>query len=118
MLPNTEEGFDEIFLALSDPTRRLIIKRLSQHDHTIMELAKPFSISLPGLSKHIKVLERAKIITKNKKGREYFCTLNSSPLLKAMKLISEYGETSQQVKPSPKLNSNIKKSDKKKQVPK
>jgi DNA-binding transcriptional ArsR family regulator len=58
-----------IFAALADPTRRAILVRLSESDETVTKLAAPFSISLPAISRHLKVLERASLITRSHQGR-------------------------------------------------
>ncbi|WP_416878698.1 ArsR/SmtB family transcription factor [Litorimonas sp.] len=71
---------DEAFSALANPTRRAIIERLAQGDATVNELAKPFDISLPAISKHIKVLEKASLIKQVKSAQYRPCTLNSETL--------------------------------------
>ena len=65
----TEEDLDLLFGALADATRRGIVARLAAGEATVTELAAPFSISLPAISRHLKVLERALIITRNREGR-------------------------------------------------
>src|ERR1700683_3201932 len=62
----TEERLDAAFAALADPTRRAILSRLSQGDATVNELAAPFTMSLPGISKHLKVLERSGLISRGR----------------------------------------------------
>jgi DNA-binding transcriptional ArsR family regulator len=64
-----------VFAALSDPTRRAIVARLSQSDANPLELAAPFSMSLPAISRHLKVLEQASIITRGRDGRHRPCQL-------------------------------------------
>ena len=66
---------DRIFGALSDPTRRRIVSRLAQGDATLSELAEPFDLTMPGLSKHVSVLERAGIVHKWRTGRSRSCRL-------------------------------------------
>jgi DNA-binding transcriptional ArsR family regulator len=65
----TSEDLDLLFGALSDATRRGIVERLAAGEATVTELAAPFSISLPAISRHLKVLERASLITRSQQGR-------------------------------------------------
>jgi DNA-binding transcriptional ArsR family regulator len=65
----SSEELDLLFGALADATRRGIIERLAEGDASVTELAAPYSISLPAISRHLKVLERASIITRSQKGR-------------------------------------------------
>lgn len=65
----TSEELDLLFGALADATRRAIVEQLAIGESTVTELAAPFSISLPAISRHLKVLERASIITRSKKGK-------------------------------------------------
>jgi DNA-binding transcriptional ArsR family regulator len=65
----TSDELDLIFGALADATRRSIVEHLATGEATVTELAGPFSISLPAISRHLKVLERASIITRSKKGK-------------------------------------------------
>ena len=71
---------DQVFFALSDPTRRAILARLTEGRTTIGELAAPFDMSKPAITKHMKVLERAGLITRRIKGREHQCSLSTSGL--------------------------------------
>ena len=68
------------FAALSDPTRRAILSRLSSGDASVNELAEPFNISLPGISKHLTILERAGLITRSREAQWRPCSLNSEVL--------------------------------------
>jgi DNA-binding transcriptional ArsR family regulator len=65
----TSEELDSLFGALADATRRAIIEQLTNGEATVTELAAPFSISLPAISRHLKVLERASIISRSQKGK-------------------------------------------------
>ena len=65
-----------VFAALSDPTRRQIVDRLTRGRASVNELAAPFAISQQAISKHIAYLERARLVDKRREGREHFCTLN------------------------------------------
>lgn len=75
-----EHPIDPTFSALADPTRRAILARLAQGESTVSELAAPFAISLPAISKHLKVLERAGLVRRRKQGRQHYCSLNPDPL--------------------------------------
>jgi DNA-binding transcriptional ArsR family regulator len=90
MVNNSDESLDLIFSALSDSTRRAILARLAQGDLTVGELAEPFEMSLPAVSKHLRVLERAGLLTQEKDGRIRRCHLNPEPLQTAAQWISHY----------------------------
>lgn len=74
------EQLDAAFMALADPTRRAIVARLAHGDATVTELAQPFSISLPAISKHLKVLERSGLITRSRQAQTRPCHLEREPL--------------------------------------
>jgi DNA-binding transcriptional ArsR family regulator len=76
----TEERLDAAFAALADPTRRAIVSRLSRGDATVNELAAPFDMSLPGISKHLKVLERCGLITRRRDAQFRPCHLEVDAL--------------------------------------
>jgi len=76
----TAEQFDATFAALADPTRRAIVARLARSDATVNELAAPFSMSLPGISKHLKVLERSGLISRTKYAQFRPCHLERAAL--------------------------------------
>jgi DNA-binding transcriptional ArsR family regulator len=69
------QPLDRTFSALSDPTRRDILERLSTRPASISELARPYGISLPGILKHVRILEEANLVTTEKKGRTRECRL-------------------------------------------
>jgi len=75
------DRFDEVFAALSDPTRRSIVRRLADGEATVLELAEPFPISLPAISRHLQVLERAGLITRGRDGQRRPCRLRAEPLV-------------------------------------
>jgi DNA-binding transcriptional ArsR family regulator len=81
---------DRTFSALSDPTRRDILERLSREPATISELAHPFDISLPGLLKHVRILEAAHLVVTEKQGRTRQCRLGSEHLDDAARWIETY----------------------------
>jgi DNA-binding transcriptional ArsR family regulator len=78
------------FAALADPTRRAILARLSQGEASVTELAKPFDLSLPGVSKHLKVLQRAGLITQSRSAQWRPCRLEGGRLKEASDWVGEY----------------------------
>ncbi|MDZ4769244.1 MAG: metalloregulator ArsR/SmtB family transcription factor [Chloroflexota bacterium] len=78
------------FAALADPTRRAILARLAQGEATVKELAEPFAMSLPAVSKHLRVLERAGLITHGRKAQWRPCQIDAAPLKEAADYISLY----------------------------
>lgn len=71
---------DLTFAALADPTRRAILARLSHGEASVLELAEPFDMSLPAISKHLKVLERAGLISRGRDAQRRPCRLRAAPL--------------------------------------
>lgn len=84
------QSLDETFSALSDPTRRQILDRLARGPATITELAHPFGMSLPGVMKHVRVLEHAQLVATEKRGRSRSCRLGPERLEDAMQWIEAY----------------------------
>lgn len=78
------------FAALADPTRRAILERLARGDATVSELAEPFALSLPTVSRHITALERVGLVRKRRRGQERACTLETARLAEAEDWIAEY----------------------------
>ena len=78
--------------ALADPTRRAILARLSKGEATVNELAEPFAMSLPAISKHLKVLECAKLISRSRNAQWRPCKLEPEPLKKLDGWLEEYRE--------------------------
>jgi DNA-binding transcriptional ArsR family regulator len=78
------------FAALSDPTRRLILERLSRGDATPGELAKPMQISWPAVTKHLRVLEQAGLLLRRRSGRNHVLTLEPGPIRRADAWIATY----------------------------
>src|SRR5947209_17428952 len=78
------------FAALADPTRRAILSRLSQGEASVTELAKPFDLSLPGVSKHLKVLQRAGLVTQGRNAQWRPCRLEVRRLKEASDWVGEY----------------------------
>ena len=78
------------FAALADPTRRAILARLMLGETSVTELAKPFEMSMPAVSKHLKVLERAGLIVRSREAQSRPCRLDPGPLKEAAGWIDEY----------------------------
>jgi DNA-binding transcriptional ArsR family regulator len=78
------------FAALADPTRRAILAHLAQGEASVTELAKPFEISLPAISKHLKVLERAGLITRSREAQWRPCRLEAEPLKDVDRWLGKY----------------------------
>jgi len=78
------------FAALSDPTRRAILARLTLGETSVKELAEPFSISAPSITKHLKVLERAGLITRSRDAQWRPCRLEAAPLLAVSDWVENY----------------------------
>lgn len=76
-------NLDQTLIALADPTRRAILHRLSQGEARVTELADPFAISLNSVSKHIRMLERARLVRRRRSGRDHFLSFNPQPLAEA-----------------------------------
>ena len=79
-----------IFSALADPTRRAILARLAQSEATVSELAEPFDISMPAISRHLKVLEKAQLIQRKVDAQWRVCELQAEPLRQAADWIEHY----------------------------
>ncbi len=81
---------DAVFAALAHPTRRAIIEHLASGDTSVGELAKPFDVSLPAISKHLRVLEEAGLLEVTAEGRVRRCALKATPLSAAFSWIVQY----------------------------
>jgi DNA-binding transcriptional ArsR family regulator len=82
------ESLDATFAALADPTRRAILARLARGEASVGELAAPFGFSLPTISRHLQVLERARLIAKRKEAAQRRCELRDEPLRQASRWIA------------------------------
>jgi DNA-binding transcriptional ArsR family regulator len=87
---NTEDQLTGTFAALADPTRRAILARLAQGDATVNELAEPFPITLQAVSKHLKVLERAGLITRGRTAQLRPSRLAAAPMKDAADWLDRY----------------------------
>ena len=83
---------DATFSALADPTRRAILARLADGEASVMELAAPFAMSQPAISKHLRVLENAGLITKGRDGQRRPCRIEAEPLEAANEWLERYRE--------------------------
>ncbi len=84
------EKLNATFSALADPTRRAILARLASGEASVLELAEPFDMSLPAISKHLKVLERAGLIVRGREAQWRPCRLEAAPLKEASDWLAEY----------------------------
>ena len=89
-MSTTADTLDRTFAALADPTRRAILARLATGQATVTELASPFAMSLPAVSKHLKVLERAGLITRGREAQWRPATLEAEPLHAAADWLEQY----------------------------
>lgn len=86
----TVDQLSSIFAALADPTRRAILVRLADGEAAVTELAAPFEMSLPAVSKHLKVLEKAGLITRSREAQWRPCRLEAEPLREANDWLEKY----------------------------
>jgi len=84
------KSLDGVFAALSDPTRRAMLRRLSARERTIGELAEPFRMSFAAASKHVRVLERAGLLRRRVEGRSHICRIAPAPLAAAEEWLRYY----------------------------
>ena len=126
MVTMTEERLDAAFAALADPTRRAIVSALARGDATVNELAAPFEISLPGISKHLKVLERSGLISRRRDAQFRPCHLEVEALDGALDWIGTHRRIWDErfdkldalladIKAAPKKSSRPKRSDERKE---
>ena len=85
-----DDRLSQTFAALANATRRAILARLAEGEATVNELAEPFDMSLPAISKHIKVLERAGLITQGQKAQYRPCTIDVTPLKEISRWTEQY----------------------------
>ena len=89
-MTSDDDRLSRTFAALANPTRRAILARLAEGEATVNELAEPFNMSLPAISKHIKVLERAGLITQGQKAQYRPCTIDVTPLIEVTNWTEQY----------------------------
>ena len=90
MVMNPSQRLDATFAAVADPTRRAILARLASGEASVMELAKPFAMTQPAISKHLKVLERAGLISRGRDAQRRPCRLEAKPLANASEWLEGY----------------------------
>ena len=90
MVKYRDSDLDVTFGALADRTRRAILEQLASGDSSVTRLAAPFNVSLPAISKHLRVLERAGLLTQERDGRVRRCRLDASPMKGAADWIARY----------------------------
>ena len=86
----TEDALSATFAALADPTRRAMLARLTRGEATVNQLAEPFAISLPAVSRHLKVLERAGLVTKSRTAQYRPCRLDAEQLKRVDEWMAPY----------------------------
>ncbi len=84
------DGLDRVFHALADPTRRAMLRRLANGEHSVGELAEPFDMSFAAAAKHVKVLEGAGLLRRTIEGRTHRCRIEAGPLAEADRWIAYY----------------------------
>jgi DNA-binding transcriptional ArsR family regulator len=89
-MKTTADQLTITFHALADPTRRAILKRLSKGEASVQEIAKPFRVTLPAITKQLKVLEKAKLIRRGRNAQYRPCWLNAEPLKLASDWVDQY----------------------------
>jgi DNA-binding transcriptional ArsR family regulator len=89
MVESHSDRLDDVFHALAHPARREILRRIAREQRTIAELAAPFDMSLEAVSKHVQVLERARLLRRTRSGRAQHCSFRPAPLRRAAKVLAE-----------------------------
>lgn len=87
---NYSPTLDDVFIALANPVRRGILARLAKGWATVGDLAQPFDISAPAITKHLRILERAGLVTRSKRGRQHYLHLVAEPIQEAAEWMSFY----------------------------
>src|SRR4051812_6635951 len=88
MVESRSDHLDYVFQALAHPARRQILRRIAREKRSVTELAAPFDMSLEAVSKHIQVLERARLVHRTRSGRVHHCRLSPGPLRDAAKVLA------------------------------
>jgi DNA-binding transcriptional ArsR family regulator len=90
LVNHSSERLDTVFAALSDPTRRGILAQCARKGEvSVTELAEPYSMSAPAISRHLRVLEKAGLITRKKQGRVRYCRVNPAPMSEAARWLEK-----------------------------
>jgi DNA-binding transcriptional ArsR family regulator len=90
MVKYESNRLDRTFAALADPTRRSILASLAEGERCVTDLAKPHRMSLPAISKHLRVLEKAGLLSRRRRGRVHQLALEAAPMAEAQQWIAEY----------------------------
>jgi DNA-binding transcriptional ArsR family regulator len=90
MVEQHAAALDRVFGALSDPTRRAMLRRLAGAERTVGELAQPFDMSFAAAAKHVKVLEEAGLLSRTIEGRSHRCRIEAGPLVQADRWLAYY----------------------------
>ena len=90
MVQHQSDHLNATFAALADPTRRAILARLASGQCSVTELAEPFDMSMPAVSKHLKVLERAGLIARSREAQWRHCQLDAAPLREVSEWLEQY----------------------------
>ena len=90
MVVDASPRLDRVFHALAHPARRAILRRLSHHEQNLSELSAPLKMSFPAASKHVRVLEKAKLVRRRVVGRTHLCRIEAKPLAEANAWLEEY----------------------------
>lgn len=90
MVKCSPRRLDRTFAALADPTRRRILEHLAQGERCVTELARPYAMSLPAVSKHLRILEHAGLVSRRRNGRVHSLKLEAKPMQQAEAWIGEY----------------------------
>src|SRR5882757_8504060 len=88
MVDSSSDRLDHVFQALAHPARREILRRIARQEQSVTELAAPFEMSLEAVSKHVQVLERARLLRRTRSGRVHRCKLGPAPLRDAAKVLA------------------------------
>jgi DNA-binding transcriptional ArsR family regulator len=92
MVDNRAHRLDHVFQALAHPARREILRRVARTECSVTELAQPFDMTLEAVSKHIRVLERARLLRRTRHGRVHKCRMKPEPLMDAAKVLKQLAE--------------------------
>lgn len=90
MVSDRSSNLDRVFHALAHPARRAILRRLADGERNLSELAAPLRMSFPAASKHVRVLERARLVRRRVVGRTHICRIDGKPLAQADRWLEEY----------------------------
>lgn len=90
MVKHKPDALDLTFSALADPTRRRLLESLSRREWRVTDLAEPFAMSLPAVSKHLGVLEKAGLLKRRRLGREHYLKIEAAPMRRAASWIEHY----------------------------